>query len=169
MKIRLNRKAQSITEYAVLSGVLIMAVVLMQVYLKRSVQGKFKDTADQIGEQFSTGETYSTQAIQQSLRNEISGVGSVSDLTAAWSKSTVITTASIGTNPQAYIPAGWAGSTNADSAQPELASFAKGEVTVNDYVSATVGNDGIGAHTAFRSGNLQEKRIGTEATGGSTP
>ncbi len=165
MKIRLNRKAQSITEYAVLSGVVIMAIVLMQAYLKRSVQGKFKDTADQIGEQFTTGEDYSTQTIQQSLRNEISGVGTVADLTAAWSKSTVITTASIGTNPQAYIPGDW----GYVEATPELASFAKGEVTVNDYVSATSGDDAIGEHTAFRSGVLQDKKIGSEATtGGST-
>lgn len=164
MRILRNRKAQSITEYAVLSGVVIMAIVLMQVYLKRSVQGKFKDTADQIGEQFSTGETYSTQTIQQSLRDEVSGVGTADDLNAKWSKSTVITTASV-SNPQNYIPSGW----GYDNAQPELTSFAKGEVTVNDYVSATSGGDAIGAHTAFKSGNLQEKKIGTEATGGTTP
>lgn len=164
MRILRNRKAQSITEYAVLSGVLIMAVVLMQVYLKRSVQGKFKDTADQIGEQFSTGETYSTQTIQQSLRDEVSGVGTPAELNAKWSKSTVITTASVN-NPQNYIPSGW----GYDNAQPELGSFAKGEVTVNDYVSATAGDDAIGAHTAFRSGNLQDKKIGTEATGGTAP
>ena len=165
MRILRNRKAQSITEYAVLSGVVIMAIVLMQVYLKRSVQGKFKDTADQIGEQFSTGETYSTQTIQQSLRNEVSGVGTAADLNAAWSKSTVITTASIGTNPQAYIPTDW----GYNDAIPELTSFAKGEVTVSDYVSATGGDDAIGTHTAFRSGSLQDKKIGTEATGGTTP
>ena len=166
MRILRNRKAQSITEYAVLSGVVIMAVVLMQVYLKRSVQGKFKDTADQIGEQFSTGETYSTQTIQQSLRNEVSGVRTdVAELSKAWSKSTVIATASIGTNPQAYIPTDW----GYVEATPELASFAKGEVTVNDYVSVATGADAIGTHTAFRSGVLQDKKIGSEATGGTAP
>lgn len=164
MGILRNRKAQSITEYAVLSGVLILAIVVMQVYLKRSVQGKFKDTADQIGEQFSTGESYHTQTIQQSMRKEISGLGADTDLNAAWSKSTVITAGSE-TNPQEYIPDNWGGS---ETSRPELNTIAKGEVTVSDYVSVAEGGDAIGAHTAFKSGILQNKNIVTEALGRTT-
>ena len=41
-----NKKAQSTAEYAVLLGLVIGAVVTMQVYVKRSLQAKVKDASD---------------------------------------------------------------------------------------------------------------------------
>ena len=39
-------KGQSTAEYAIIIGVIIAAVVAMQVYVKRGIQGKFKDASD---------------------------------------------------------------------------------------------------------------------------
>lgn len=53
--IRLLKKnrAQSTLEYAILIVVVIMALIGIQAYLKRGIQGRMRDSADQIGEQFS--------------------------------------------------------------------------------------------------------------------
>ncbi len=52
-----NRKAQSTLEYAVLIAVVVGALIAIQIYLKRGVQGKMRESADQIGEQFEAGQT----------------------------------------------------------------------------------------------------------------
>ena len=57
MRKRLLKKGQSALEYAVLIVVIIAALIAMQVYLKRGVQGGLREKTDQIGEQFSPGYT----------------------------------------------------------------------------------------------------------------
>jgi uncharacterized protein (UPF0333 family) len=54
-----NRRnnGQSILEYAVLLGVVVAAVLIMQVFVKRGFQGNLKESADKMGEQFSAGGT----------------------------------------------------------------------------------------------------------------
>jgi len=49
------KKAQSTLEYALILAVIVGALLTMQNYLKRSVQGKLQATADEIGEQYSPG------------------------------------------------------------------------------------------------------------------
>ncbi len=44
--LRLLRKGQSTAEYAIVIGLVIAAAVAMQVYVKRSLQGKVKDAVD---------------------------------------------------------------------------------------------------------------------------
>jgi hypothetical protein len=44
--LRRLRKGQSTAEYAIVIGLVIAAAVAMQVYVKRSLQGKIKDAAD---------------------------------------------------------------------------------------------------------------------------
>lgn len=44
-----NERAQSVLEYAVLIAALCVAIVTMQVYGKRAVQGRLKTNADAIG------------------------------------------------------------------------------------------------------------------------
>ena len=44
--LRLMRKGQSTAEYAIVIGLVIAAVVAMQVYVKRSLQAKVKDAVD---------------------------------------------------------------------------------------------------------------------------
>ena len=41
-----NKRAQSTAEYAIVLGLVIAAVVAMQVYVKRSIQAKVKDASD---------------------------------------------------------------------------------------------------------------------------
>jgi len=50
-------KAQATLEYAILIGVIVAGLIAMQVYFKRGFQGKIRDSADDIGEQFSPGKT----------------------------------------------------------------------------------------------------------------
>ena len=50
-------RAQTTLEYAVLIGVIVAALIAMQRYLKRGYQGKLRESADQMGEQFSPGYT----------------------------------------------------------------------------------------------------------------
>lgn len=48
MFIKLNKKGQSTAEYAILIGLVIGAVVAMQIYFKRGMQGRVKDAVDYI-------------------------------------------------------------------------------------------------------------------------
>lgn len=54
----MNRKAQSTLEYAVLIGIMVAALVAMQVYLKRGMQGRLRG----YDEQLSQGAAYSPGA-----------------------------------------------------------------------------------------------------------
>ncbi len=58
---KLTSKGQSTLEYAVLIVVIIAALIAMQVYLKRGVQGRMRESSDQIGDQFSPGYTQSNR------------------------------------------------------------------------------------------------------------
>ena len=50
-------RGQSTMEYAILIIIIIGALLSIQVYIKRGVQGRLKSAADDIGEQFSPGNT----------------------------------------------------------------------------------------------------------------
>jgi uncharacterized protein (UPF0333 family) len=68
-RLRAKKKAQSTLEYAILIGVLVAALIAMQVYLKRGYQGKLREGADQMGEQFSPQHTtynYTTNSFTNS-------------------------------------------------------------------------------------------------------
>jgi hypothetical protein len=59
----LNRKAQSVLEYSVLIAIVIAALLAIQIYVKRGVQGRMRSASDDIGEQFDarkTSYTYTT-------------------------------------------------------------------------------------------------------------
>jgi len=50
-------KGQSTLEYAVLIIIIIGALLSIQVYIKRGIQGRLKSAADDIGDQYSPGNT----------------------------------------------------------------------------------------------------------------
>ena len=50
-------KGQSTLEYALLVIIIIGALLTIQVYIKRGVQGRLKSSSDDIGDQFSPGNT----------------------------------------------------------------------------------------------------------------
>lgn len=52
-----ENKAQTTLEYAILIGVIVAGLIAMQVYVKRGFQGKLRESADSMGEQFSPGYT----------------------------------------------------------------------------------------------------------------
>jgi len=54
-----NRRAQSTLEYAVIISVIVAALLTMQVYIKRGIQGKLRSAADEIGRQYDPGNTIS--------------------------------------------------------------------------------------------------------------
>lgn len=53
----IKRRAQSTLEYALMIAVVVGALIAMQVYVKRGLQGKLKSATDDIGEQYSPGYT----------------------------------------------------------------------------------------------------------------
>ena len=63
MKLLRKSKGQTITEYAILLIVVIGSLLAIQVYIKRGVQGRLKSAADDIGEQFSPGNTNATSRV----------------------------------------------------------------------------------------------------------
>lgn len=75
MKVKLRnknnimRRAQSTVEYAVVIACLVGALWTMQIYIKRSLQGRFKESADEIGDQYSAMATHSnySQKMTQSV------------------------------------------------------------------------------------------------------
>lgn len=52
-----NAKGQSTLETAVLIMIVIGALLSIQVYIKRGVQGRLRSAADDIGDQYSAGNT----------------------------------------------------------------------------------------------------------------
>ena len=55
-----KHNAQSTLEYAMVIACVVGAIIAMQIYVKRSVQGRLRDAADEVGEQYSAANTTST-------------------------------------------------------------------------------------------------------------
>ncbi len=63
---RRRQKGQSTLEYAILIIIIIGALLSIQVYIKRGVQGRLKSAADDIGDQFSVGNQNVTKTVKVS-------------------------------------------------------------------------------------------------------
>jgi len=75
----IKRGAQSTLEYALIVAVVVGGLIAMQVYVKRGLQGKLKESADQLGEQYSPGYTTGTVAVTTtSTSNETLASGTTS-------------------------------------------------------------------------------------------
>lgn len=71
---KLNNKlqAQSIVEYAVLTGIVVAVMVGMNIYFKRGYQGYLKKSSDNIGPQFSASfSNYSETVVSKTKIREI--------------------------------------------------------------------------------------------------
>lgn len=55
----IRKSAQSTLEYALIVAVVVGGLIGMQVYIKRGLQGKLKSASDEIGDQYSPGNTTS--------------------------------------------------------------------------------------------------------------
>jgi hypothetical protein len=51
------KKGQSILEYVVLFTVIVAALLVMHIFIKRAYQGRIKQNADEVGGQYSPGHT----------------------------------------------------------------------------------------------------------------
>jgi Flp pilus assembly pilin Flp len=58
-----KKKGQSTLEYAVLIVIIIAALLAMNQYIKRGLQGRLKSATDDIGDQFSPGNTNYTKTV----------------------------------------------------------------------------------------------------------
>jgi len=67
MFIRLKRKGQSTLEYGIVIAVIVAALIAMQTYIKRGVQGRLRQATDDIGEQFSPGHTTGTTTLTSTM------------------------------------------------------------------------------------------------------
>jgi len=86
MRRWLKENGQSTLEYAVLIVVIIAALIAMQVYLKRGIQGRMRESTDQIGEQFSPGYTVSNRTTQtySNSREENTGWSTATEIYNQW-------------------------------------------------------------------------------------
>lgn len=58
-----KREGQSVLEYAIVIGAVVIALLVMQAYVRRSLQGKFKVIADDLGQQYNPYNTTSDMNI----------------------------------------------------------------------------------------------------------
>lgn len=71
IRLLIRKRGQSTLEYAILVVVVIMALVGIQAYLKRGLQGRMRDSADQIGDQFSADySSYNITTTTKAVVNE---------------------------------------------------------------------------------------------------
>lgn len=75
-----QKKAQSTLEYAVVITAIVAALVTMQIYIKRGLQGRMRQSADSIGEQYAPTNTtldttinFSSNSITTSTTEEKDG------------------------------------------------------------------------------------------------
>lgn len=69
MFIYLNKRGQSTLEYGVIIAVIVGALIIMQVYIKRGVQGRLRQATDDIGEAFSPGATTYTHTTNSTVNS----------------------------------------------------------------------------------------------------
>ena len=77
-------KGQTTLEVVILIGFVVAALIAMGIYMKRGIQGRLRDSTDQVGEQYSAGHTTSTYTTQVGLTSE-------EDIVAGGGSTTVIT------------------------------------------------------------------------------
>ena len=66
MSIIYNKKAQTVMEYAVLIGLVTVALTVMGSYIRRGIQGAIKIAADEMGTQEDTTEDLITESAMSS-------------------------------------------------------------------------------------------------------
>jgi len=74
----LKTKAQSTLEYVILIGFVVAALIAMGVYMKRGIQGKLRESTDQVGEQYSAyhfNSEYTTDTKMVQTENVVREIG----------------------------------------------------------------------------------------------
>lgn len=83
MRRLFSKKAQSTLEYAVIISLVVASLLAMQIYVKRGMQGKLRESTDQIGEQYSPRQTTSTftTTSEQKTTEEVKAGVTTTDIT----------------------------------------------------------------------------------------
>lgn len=102
----LNKRGQGTLEYAIIIAVVVAALIAMQVYIKRGLQGKLKQSSDEIGEQYSPGYTSATYGTTSAVISTETVTGGVQPTTASTSSQTQTRTSreDVATSDQEYWP-----------------------------------------------------------------
>lgn len=58
-----SRSGQNLLEYGVFLALIIASLLIMQIYIKRSYQGRLKAEADQVGQQYAPKHTHSLSTV----------------------------------------------------------------------------------------------------------
>ena len=72
-----TQKAQSTLEYVILTGFVVAALIAMGAYMKRGMQGRLRESTDQVGKQFSAEHTtsdYTTTTNTVQTENTAGGI-----------------------------------------------------------------------------------------------
>ena len=91
-KLNKKIKGQSTVEYAILIIIIIGALLSIQVYIKRGVQGRLKSATDDIGEQYSPGNTNYTQTVASHSRVADTNLAGIQNTIFSENETTNITT-----------------------------------------------------------------------------
>lgn len=81
MFIRLNKRGQSTLEYGVIIAVVVAALLAMQMYMKRGLQGRLGQAADDVGEQFSPLHTTKSSSISTNVQSTETVSGGANPIT----------------------------------------------------------------------------------------
>lgn len=65
---KLHKRGQYALEYALIIAVSVVALISIQAYLKRGIQGKIKESADTLGEEYSYNNTLARR-VSETYRN----------------------------------------------------------------------------------------------------
>ncbi|MFA5311068.1 MAG: hypothetical protein WC355_02010 [Candidatus Omnitrophota bacterium] len=78
-----GKRGQSTLEYVILIGFVVAALIAMGVYMKRGMQGRLRESTDQIGEQYSAGNTEAEYTVTTGLtqtESMVSGGGTTTEI-----------------------------------------------------------------------------------------
>jgi Flp pilus assembly pilin Flp len=78
-----DKSGQSTLEYVILTGFVVAALIGMGAYMKRGMQGRLRESTDQIGQQYSAGNTTSdfTTETTTSQTESVSGGITTTEIT----------------------------------------------------------------------------------------
>ena len=80
-----TKRGQSVLEYAILMVIIIAALLTLQTYIKRGIQGRLKSATDDIGSQYTTanGSNYMKRITTNSSTTEATQAGVTSTVMRA--------------------------------------------------------------------------------------
>jgi len=84
----LNKRGQSTLEYGVVIAVVVAALISMQTYVKRGIQGKLRQASDDIGEQFSPDKTTGVTTVTTNVSSTENVTGGTNSETTSTSNQT---------------------------------------------------------------------------------